>query len=302
LRRPRRGKAKNQKPSRLPLVAQNRQPEVITRKSYQSSVELPTTGWQTVARNENEDVLASPDGAIANDHFAALLNKYYRAVAGTGGESEALVALSTSAAWASLIAESAAEKERALASLADAQIKSSQPDKAARSLAEIHRLQPENSAIIVTYAQAKELETGKPQEDFNTKEAIAKEKPLSRQELWPLGTLGAIQSVSESCISSVSQPCSAASLSTPPPRKEFKVCMGNGGGPSCVSGSSADFNCNAYRQMGGGSKQTYDALSQRFCAYEDNGVPKVAPSRITVTYDVGGGECGWTAFQVICSP
>jgi hypothetical protein len=35
LRRPRRGKAKNQKPSRLPLVAQNRQPEVITRKSYE---------------------------------------------------------------------------------------------------------------------------------------------------------------------------------------------------------------------------------------------------------------------------
>ena len=97
----------------------------------------------------------------------------------------------------------------------------------------------------------------------------------------------------------VPQVCQKASA---PPRKVVKVCMGNGGGPSCAGGADAVYNCDAYSAMGGGSKLTYDTLAQRFCQYNDNGTIKTYPNQVIVTYNVGGGQCGWTAFQVTCNP
>lgn len=85
-------------------------------------------------------------------------------------------------------------------------------------------------------------------------------------------------------------------------RTEYKVCMGNGGGPSCASGADAVFNCDTYSKMGGGAPVTYDILAHKFCDYSDNGTIKLAPHKVDVTYNVGGGQCGWTAFRVICNP
>ena len=93
---------------------------------------------------------------------------------------------------------------------------------------------------------------------------------------------------------------------TPPgparPAQTFKVCMGNGGGPNCLSGADAVFSCASYRVMGGGAKYTYDEVAKKFCAYSDNGATRIYPNKVDVTYDVGGGECGWTAFRVVCNP
>lgn len=77
--------------------------------------------------------------------------------------------------------------------------------------------------------------------------------------------------------------------------KMVKVCMGNGGGDNCLSGAAGHFDCDAYNKMGGGSQQTYDTLSTMFCGAK----PKTA--RVTVTQNNGGGQCGWTAFQVVCN-
>src|SRR5262249_1380763 len=78
------------------------------------------------------------------------------------------------------------------------------------------------------------------------------------------------------------------------PTRVFKVCIGTGGGASCLSGADAYFDCDRYGQMGGGSKMTYDTLRKMFCQ-DDSGV---------VTHDssVGGGYCGWTQFTVACYP
>jgi hypothetical protein len=89
----------------------------------------------------------------------------------------------------------------------------------------------------------------------------------------------------------------------PPPRphKVVKVCMGNGGGANCLSGAGAAYDCNTYRGMGGGASQTYDVLADRFCGYYEGHIRKVDPHNIIVTQDNGGGECGWTAFEVTCN-
>ena len=89
--------------------------------------------------------------------------------------------------------------------------------------------------------------------------------------------------------------------SAPKARKVVKVCMGNGGGDNCLGGADAHFDCNAYKAMGGGSKQTYDSLADRFCGFTANGVRKVDPNSIIVYQNNGGGECGWTGFQVTCN-
>jgi hypothetical protein len=98
-------------------------------------------------------------------------------------------------------------------------------------------------------------------------------------------------------------PAATAPPPAPPrPRQEFKVCMGNGGGPSCAAGADALYNCDSYSGIGGGSKLTYDTLAHRFCEYNDNGSIRLAPNTVNVIYDVGGGQCGWTAFKVVCNP
>jgi hypothetical protein len=90
--------------------------------------------------------------------------------------------------------------------------------------------------------------------------------------------------------------------SNPRPPKVVKVCMGNGGGTNCLSGAGAQFDCNAYNGMGGGAQKTYDTLATMFCSYVENGASKVAPHNIVVVQNNGGGQCGWTAFQVTCNP
>jgi hypothetical protein len=100
----------------------------------------------------------------------------------------------------------------------------------------------------------------------------------------------------------VAQVCQIVPPPPPPPQRDYKICMGNGGGPSCAGGATAVYNCATYRGMGGGAKVTYDTLANMFCSYDDNGTTKVWPHKVIVTYDVGGGECGWTAFQVTCNP
>jgi hypothetical protein len=95
-------------------------------------------------------------------------------------------------------------------------------------------------------------------------------------------------------------PTPAPVAATPAP-VTVKVCMGNGGGQNCLDGAGAKYDCNAYNAMGGGAQKTYDALADMFCGYTENGVRKVAPHNIVVVQNNGGGQCGWTAFQVTCN-
>jgi hypothetical protein len=85
-------------------------------------------------------------------------------------------------------------------------------------------------------------------------------------------------------------------------QKVVKVCMGNGGGPSCAVGADAVYNCTTYKGIGGGSQLTADTLAEWFCQYNDNGTMLVAPHKVIPIYNVDGGECGWTMFQVTCNP
>ena len=79
------------------------------------------------------------------------------------------------------------------------------------------------------------------------------------------------------------------------------VCMGNGGGPSCISKDTVNYTCAQYRAIGGGGTATETALGSRFCkVYDANGQQKQLPFNVVVKYDVGGGECGWTLFSVTC--
>jgi hypothetical protein len=87
----------------------------------------------------------------------------------------------------------------------------------------------------------------------------------------------------------------------PSPHKVVRVCMGNGGGDNCLSGSGAHYDCNAYGAIGGSAQQTYDVLADRFCGYMENGVHKVYPHNIIVYQNNGGGQCGWTGFEVTCN-
>jgi hypothetical protein len=88
---------------------------------------------------------------------------------------------------------------------------------------------------------------------------------------------------------------------SPPPHKVVRVCMGNGGGDNCLSGASAHYDCDAYKAMGGGGQRTTDTLADRFCGYTENGVHKVYPNNIIVYQNNGGGQCGWTGFEVTCN-
>jgi hypothetical protein len=100
----------------------------------------------------------------------------------------------------------------------------------------------------------------------------------------------------------VATPTPAATPPAPPPaHKVVRICMGNGGGNNCLSGAEAQYDCNAYKTMGGGGQKTYDTLADRFCGYTDNGVHKVYPHNTIVYQNNGGGECGWTGFEVTCN-
>jgi hypothetical protein len=74
--------------------------------------------------------------------------------------------------------------------------------------------------------------------------------------------------------------------------KTVKVCMGNGGGNNCLGGADAKFDCDHYKAMGGGGQKTIDTLQTQFCPSKR--------ANVTVYQNNGGGECGWTGFDVTC--
>jgi hypothetical protein len=84
--------------------------------------------------------------------------------------------------------------------------------------------------------------------------------------------------------------------------QSFKVCAGNGGGPSCQATAAAYYTCDQYRNIGGGAQVTYDTLGKRFCEYKQDGKSILAPYKVLHDFSVAGGECGWTGFTVICNP
>jgi len=86
------------------------------------------------------------------------------------------------------------------------------------------------------------------------------------------------------------------------PTESFKVCAGNGGGPSCAAGAALYLTCAQYRAIGGGAKSTYDALGKQFCEYKDGIDTKLTSNKVIPVSSLGGGECGWTIFTVICNP
>jgi hypothetical protein len=98
----------------------------------------------------------------------------------------------------------------------------------------------------------------------------------------------------------------AAKEPSPPPpspqKMAYKVCMGNGGGTSCTSGADAYFDCNFYNSVGGGGDATTKFLGERFCKINENGNVRQLKYSVRVYQNNGGGQCGWTGFEVTCTP
>jgi hypothetical protein len=82
----------------------------------------------------------------------------------------------------------------------------------------------------------------------------------------------------------------------------YKVCMGNGGGPSCMNGADAYFDCDFYRSVGGGGNATTKFLGERFCKINENGKVRQLNYSVRVYQNNAGGQCGWTGFEVTCTP
>jgi hypothetical protein len=77
--------------------------------------------------------------------------------------------------------------------------------------------------------------------------------------------------------------------------------MGNGGGDNCLAGVDVHYDCNTYSAIGGGGQKTIEALANRFCGYTENGIQKILPHTVNVYQNNGGGQCGWTGFEVTCN-
>lgn len=84
--------------------------------------------------------------------------------------------------------------------------------------------------------------------------------------------------------------------------QRYKVCVGNGGGPSCANGVDAYYTCDEYDKIGAGGAKTQEILVKQFCEYTEDGKLQIAPSKFIHNYSAGGGQCGWTSFTVICNP
>ncbi|HWO37845.1 MAG TPA: hypothetical protein VNO32_54425 [Candidatus Acidoferrum sp.] len=75
------------------------------------------------------------------------------------------------------------------------------------------------------------------------------------------------------------------------------VCMGNGGGQSCLGPGVVAYTCDEYNAIGGGAQTTYIALNKRFC----QSGPEKAKDNVRHNYSRDGGQCGWTSFTVTCA-
>jgi hypothetical protein len=95
----------------------------------------------------------------------------------------------------------------------------------------------------------------------------------------------------------------AAPQNSAAPRSQtFRVCAGNGGGNSCVAGADGYLTCADFRAIGARGAPTAPALGDRFCGYTEGGSRKLPPYKVVHDFSIGGGECGWTQFHVICNP
>jgi hypothetical protein len=77
------------------------------------------------------------------------------------------------------LSESKEAKTASWSTLSDALLKADQPDKAARSLAEVYKLQPNNKQLLGVYTAAKRQQGKR----THSAMAITKERPLTRKEL-----------------------------------------------------------------------------------------------------------------------
>jgi len=100
----------------------------------------------------------------------------------------------------------------------------------------------------------------------------------------------------------ISRPPTAEYLPQPHATQTSKVCVGNGGGPSCAIGSAAYYTCAQFDDISGHGRWTNEALGKQFCQYTDAGVTILAPYKVIRNFNVSGGQCGWTGFTVTCNP
>ncbi|SFO74232.1 hypothetical protein SAMN05216330_104451 [Bradyrhizobium sp. Ghvi] len=75
----------------------------------------------------------------------------------------------------------------------------------------------------------------------------------------------------------------------------INICVGSGGGASCLGPGVVAYSCADYSSIGGGADSTYDAFNKRFC--QGRGDPKV---NVRHNFSIAGGQCGWTSFTVTC--
>jgi Caspase domain len=90
-------------------------------------------------------------------------------------------------------------------------------------------------------------------------------------------------------------------LTGPPVKSVTRVCMGEGGGDNCLSGSDATFDCDVYHNWGAGGKMN-ENLGAQFCSSVRHGNKVQLPFNVTLYRNNGGGKCGWTGFIVTCNP
>lgn len=83
--------------------------------------------------------------------------------------------------------------------------------------------------------------------------------------------------------------------------KTYRVCTGNGGDGPCRGPIDASYGCDQYNAIGGGGPRTYTTLGERFCTATVGGVKKQLRYDIKVYENRGGGQCGWTGFEVTCN-
>jgi TPR repeat protein len=149
-----------------------------------------------------------------DDRFASLLNKYYEAAVGAVGshvfgsksyalngtassdEPKKMAARNTAVTWATLLSESDTKKAKSWSLLADAMLKVGRLEGAARSLANVHAIEPADIDVVKTY-EAVKLDWANVRIDPNT--AIGHERPLSREDVqdFALGSPPAQTAVAE---------------------------------------------------------------------------------------------------------
>jgi hypothetical protein len=119
---------------------------------------------------------------------------------------------------------------------------------------------------------------------------------------WPLGTLASLfVIVILASIYIGTRPVPQSDLPLQPAQvhvvRPIDVCMGNGGGQSCLGPGVVAYTCDEYNAIGGGGPATLVTLNKRFC----QSGPAKATENVRHNYSREGGQCGWTSFTVTCA-